>query len=221
MPCCARCFLPLFSIDSQRFLGKLVTSDGANGEYTYRPCLSEIGPSMLDAEQQIRFTQLWTAAQPVVHQFVASLVRDPWASRDIVQNTSLKALQKFPEYDESRAFLPWALGIAKFEILGHQRDSARNRLVGNSELLDSYTQAWADMAPPLSDEAAALQHCMGKLKGRARTIIKLRYATGQNSDAIANDMNLTSSNVRTILKRTRQALRKCIENQGRQLGVAR
>ena len=80
---------------------------------------------MLEEDQQIRFTQLWTDAQPTVNQYVASLVRDQWAVRDIVQNTSLALLRKFKDYDPSRPFLPWALGVAKFEILGHQRDSTR------------------------------------------------------------------------------------------------
>ena len=102
---------------------------------------------MLDENQQIRFTRLWTDAQPTVSQFVASLVKDPWAVRDIVQNVSLVLLRKFAEYDESKPFRPWALGVAKFEILGHRRDTARDRVICDSVFLDQYTQAWAEVAP--------------------------------------------------------------------------
>ena len=170
-----------------------------------------IGKQMLDENQQIQFTRLWTDAQPTVSQFVASLVRDPWAVRDIVQNVSLVLLRKFAEYDESKQFLPWALGIAKFEVLGHRRDSARDRLICDSLFLDQYTQAWADVAPRISHEMEALRRCVGELDGRPRTIIKLRYADGETSEMIADKLNITAENVRTILHRTRDVLRRCVE----------
>lgn len=173
---------------------------------------------MLEENQQIQFTKLWTAAQPTVNQYVASLIRDQSTVRDVVQETSLTLLRKFSEYDNSRPFLPWALGVAKFEVLSQKRDWARNRIFSDTEFLEQYTQAWAKVAPEISDEATALRHCVAELKGRSRTIVKLRYAEGQNSESIANSLNLTASNVRAILKRTRDALKRCIEKQIEMLG---
>ncbi len=168
---------------------------------------------MLEEDQQVQFTRLWTDAQPTVSQYVASLIRDQWAARDVLQNTSLALLRKFSAYDPSRPFLPWALGVAKFEILGHRRDVARNRLVCDSDFLEKYTQAWAEVAPPINDEASALRDCVSELKGRPRTIIKLRYAEGQTSETIANELKLTAANVRTILKRIRETLKQCVEKR--------
>jgi RNA polymerase sigma-70 factor, ECF subfamily len=168
---------------------------------------------MLDENQQIRFTQLWTDAQPSVSQYVASLVRDSWAVRDIVQNTSLTLLRKFSEYDDAKPFLAWSLGIAKFEILGHKRDAARDRMIFDSEFLDQYTETWALVAPRISHESVALRHCIDKLQGKTRSIVKMRYAEGETSEAIAGKLNLSAANVRTILKRTREALRRCVDQQ--------
>ncbi|WDI41525.1 RNA polymerase sigma factor [Bremerella sp. P1] len=64
---------------------------------------------MLSEDQQVRFTAFWTDAQPSVSQYVASLIRDQWAVRDVVQNTSMILLRKYPEYDDTQPFLPWAL----------------------------------------------------------------------------------------------------------------
>lgn len=168
---------------------------------------------MLSEDEQIRFTTLWTDAQPTVSQFVASLVTDQWAVRDIVQNTSVALLKKFAEFDASRPFLPWALGVARFEILGHRRDAARSRLVLDTEFLEQYTQAWVQMAPQLAEEATALRHCVSQLSGRPRAIITLRYAENQTSDSIASRLSLTAANVRAILKRTRDSLRRCVEKR--------
>lgn len=168
---------------------------------------------MLEEDQQIRFTQLWTDAQPTIRQYVSSLIRDQQVVRDVVQNVSLALLRKFSDYDESRPFLPWALGVAKFEFLGQKRDLARNRLICDTEFVEQYTRAWAEVAPQMADESTALRHCVGELKGRSRTIIKLRYTEGRNSEKIASEMCLTPANVRTILKRTRDVLKRCIEKQ--------
>lgn len=173
---------------------------------------------MLNENQQIRFTQFWTDAQPEVSHYVASLIRDPWAVRDIVQNTSVALLRKFAEYDESKPFLPWALGVAKFEILAHRRDAARDRMICDSVFLDQYTQAWAEVAPRISHEMAVLRHCVGELAGRPRTIIKLRYTEGETSETIADKLNITADSVRTILKRTRDVLRRCVEKHVGLLG---
>ncbi|QDV45097.1 RNA polymerase sigma factor [Stieleria neptunia] len=151
---------------------------------------------MLEEHQQIRFTQLWTDAQPTVSQYVASLIRDQWAVGDIMQSTSLALLQKFSEYNDSRPFLPWALGVAKFEILGHRRNAARNRMICDSEFIEMYTQAWAEIAPRMSDEAAALRHCVGELKaveGTASAGTDFASAT-QFSRAFAKPKGTQSSN---------------------------
>ena len=168
---------------------------------------------MLTEAQQEQFTRRWTESQPIVSRYVRSLVADSWAVRDIVQSTSLALLRKYAEYDESQPFLPWALGIAKFEILGHRRDQVRNRLVFDSDFLDRYTQSWAEVAERIAGEADALEQCVSRLPDRQRRILRLRYVEELGSDAIAARINLTAANVRTILKRTREALRQCVETR--------
>lgn len=170
---------------------------------------------MLSNEQQEAFTRYWTEAQPAVSHYIASLVSDAWAARDILQNTSLVLLRKFGEYDSSRPFLAWALGIAKFEVLGYRRDAARSRLVFDSELLESYTQTWAELAPGLGDEAVALKVCLRKLPRRQRELVRLRYFEEWNASEIANHLRMTPVNVRAILKRVRDGLRECVSRQVR------
>jgi RNA polymerase sigma-70 factor, ECF subfamily len=120
---------------------------------------------MLTEAQQENFTRLWTESQPLVGQYIASLVSNSWAAKDILQSTSLALLRKFADFDDNRPFLPWALGVAKFEILGYRRDAARSRIIANSDFLDLYTETWAEVAPRLGDEASALRHCIGKSCG--------------------------------------------------------
>lgn len=168
---------------------------------------------MLDEQQQLQFTRLWTSVQPTVNQYVGSLIRDAAAVQDVVQNTSVTLLRKYSEYDEAQPFLPWALGVAKFEVLAHRRDAARDRLVGNPEFLDQYTAGWVECAIEIPNESAALRHCVSDLAGRAKSVVTMRYAEDLTSQEIAGDLGLSAANVRTILKRAREALRRCVQKQ--------
>ncbi|UUO04670.1 sigma-70 family RNA polymerase sigma factor [Blastopirellula sp. J2-11] len=168
---------------------------------------------MLTNEQQMQFTRLWTEAQPVVSQYVDSLISDSWMARDIVQNTSVALLLKFEQYDATRPFIAWAMGVAKFEILGSRRDTARNRIICDPDLLDQYTTAWAEISPQLGDEALALRQCVGKLETKQQEMLRLRYVEDLNSDKIASQLGRTSTSIRTTLHRIRLALRRCIEGQ--------
>ncbi|MHC2068192.1 sigma-70 family RNA polymerase sigma factor [Bremerella sp. T1] len=167
----------------------------------------------------MQFTRLWTEAQPVVSQYVESLVGDAWAARDIVQNTSVALLLKFSQYDPSRPFLAWALGIAKFEILSNRRDLARSRIVCDDELLEQYTAAWVEISPQVADEALALRSCVAKLESKQQELLRLRYVENMNSDAIAGQLGRTATSVRSTLHRIRIALRRCIEGQLREQGA--
>lgn len=168
---------------------------------------------MLSKEDQETFTRLWTEAQPTVSHYFISLVREPATSKDLLQKTALVLLRKFSEYDRDQPFLPWAMGVAKFELLGHRRDEARNRVMFDSDLLDRYTERWSELAPRHSDEAAALQTCLAKLPKRLRNVVRLRYFDDCNSKEIAKALDLTAGNVRVTLQRTREQLRQCIERE--------
>jgi len=175
---------------------------------------------MLSKEDQESFTRLWTEAQPTVSHYLLSLVRDSTTVKDLLQKTALVLLRKFDDYDRDQPFLPWAMGVAKYELLGHRRDEARSRVMFDSELLDRYTERWSELAPRHSDEAAALQNCLAKLPKRLRKVLRLRYYEEKNSREIADALDLTAGNVRVTLQRTREQLRQCIEHELRKEGGA-
>lgn len=174
---------------------------------------------MLSDQEQITFTRLWTEAQPEVTRYVGSLVTDSAVVRDILQSTAVVLLRKFQTYEPSQPFLPWALGVAKYEILGHERDVARRRICFDSELLDRYTHFWAEVAPSLSDETHALQECIRGLPPRQRDLVRLRYFKDLRADEIAKQLELTATNVRVTLLRIREQLRLCVQRRLSQQGA--
>ena len=86
----------------------------------------------MDAHE--RFTLLWTAAQPIVGSYIGSLVPDFQEAEDLLQEVALVLLRKFPEYDDRRPFVAWALGVARFEVLHARRSHARSFVAAQSDL---------------------------------------------------------------------------------------
>ena len=122
-------------------------------------------------------------------------------------------LRKFLDYDPSKAFLPWAMGVAKFAILGSRRDYARSRLVFDEALLERISATFLEVAPAQREEATFLDACLTKLAPKARKLVRLRYYDSLDSGEIARVLGKSEVAIRVSLLRIREQLRKCIESQ--------
>lgn len=173
---------------------------------------------MLNNDQQVQFTRLWTAAQPAVAAYVRAVVRDAHVAKDIVQNTALVLLGKFEHWDSTREFLAWALGFAKFELLAHRRDSARSRLVFDDALLDAVTDSWPSVVAELEHEQSALQECLETLAPKSREIVRLRFYDELKMSQVAERVGSTSGATRVSLMRIRRHLEDCVHRRMRAVG---
>ncbi|MGB6222156.1 sigma-70 family RNA polymerase sigma factor [Haloferula sp.] len=170
---------------------------------------------MLDQIDQERFMRLWTAKQPSVSNYIHALVRDRGAAEDLLQETALLMLRRFSEYDESRSFVAWALGFARFKVMSLRRDSARSILVFDDEALEQFTELWAEQSVETSDQRSALEGCIEKLADHARRVIRMRYFEGLNAEEIAGKIGGSGAAVRVKIQRIRSQLRICIDRQTR------
>lgn len=168
---------------------------------------------MLTTEQQEHFTQLWTQAQSTVACFVHTSIRDRGQVEDLLQEIAITLLRKFVDYDPSKAFLPWAMGVAKYAILGSKRDYARSRLVFDEALLERISATLIEVAPAQREEEAFLDGCLAKLDPKARRMVRLRYYDSLDSGEIARVLGTSEVAIRVGLLRIREQLRKCIESQ--------
>lgn len=168
---------------------------------------------MISEQEQERFMRLWTDAQPAVVNYLHAAVRDPAMAKDLVQETAMVLFRRFGDYDGLRPFLAWALGVAKFQVLGFRRDGARSFITFDTELFDKFTEIWAETAPAASEQSAALEVCLDRLPARPRQMVRWRYFEGLSSEQIAGLAGTKSTAVRVALQRIREQLRVCIERQ--------
>ncbi len=171
-------------------------------------------PSMNERESALRFTKLWSEAQPTVSGFVRGMISELSTVDDIMQEVALALYSAFADYDPSRPFVAWALGIAKNKVHDRWRAVALSRQVAHDpELLEALTQISAEMADELDEQRSALQECLRQVEGRSWDLLQRHYVHGHQPRDIASTLGIEAGHVRVLLNRVRSALRQCVERR--------
>ena len=167
-------------------------------------------PDQPDNAAERSFTEYWLQAQHALGGFVRLHIRDHNLADDIIQEVARQATANFDQYDRSRPFIAWLIGIARQRMAEAFRKQGRRPIVFSSEVIDSLTETYTELQDESSDRLAALRTCMEKLSDRHRRVLDLRYARRLSSKAIAEQVGGSTSSIDVMLHRVRTALRDCI-----------
>ena len=162
---------------------------------------------------QERFMALWTSAQAAVSNYIHALVRNPTDAKDVLQETALVLFRRFEEYDPSRPFIGWALGVARLQALGHHRDQSRSLVIFDDEVLDGITENWCAAAQTMSERAVFLETCLDRLPPRAKQLVTLRYHEELTAEEIAKRLGAQGAAIRVALQRIREQLHACVSKR--------
>jgi RNA polymerase sigma-70 factor (ECF subfamily) len=158
-------------------------------------------------------TRLVQQHQAGVWRYVRFLGAERAEADDITQETFLAiARAAFVEHDDSQT-AGYLRVVARNQLLALRRKQRRE--VGTVEL-EAAESVWAAAAGPDGSLAAyldALGECVAGLEGRSRQAIDLHYRDGADREAIATALDMKPDGVKTLLRRTRHALRECIERK--------
>ena len=86
----------------------------------------------------------WTKAQPVVSGFISSMVPNFHDAEDILQRVALALVRKFDQYNHSKPFVDWALGMARYEILAYRRNKTTDKHFFDHDVITSMAAAAAN-----------------------------------------------------------------------------
>src|SRR2546421_724291 len=81
--------------------------------------------------------------------------------------------------------------------------------------LDLSDEVWSQFAAADAGDAwiEAIRACVERLNGRGREAIELHYRQEQSREQIARRLEMTPDGVKTLLRRTREVLRQCVERK--------
>jgi len=162
------------------------------------------------SDPHLTFTRLFVAAQPALHGFLVSLVHDPHAADDLLQDLAERMWRKFDDYDERRPFVAWGIGFARLLAMEWRRRQQRLPIPLDEETLDLLASEAADQAIRHDERLDALRACLKQLTDRQRAVLRLRYQEEQPVKAIARESSRTQMAIYKMLKHVHRALLDCI-----------
>ncbi|MCC6574150.1 MAG: sigma-70 family RNA polymerase sigma factor [Planctomycetes bacterium] len=162
--------------------------------------------------EQINLETLILAHQAGVWRYLRFLGCERETADDLTQETFLKLMESEFEEINSHATAAFLRTIARNLFLSTVRRTVRVQSVEDLEVAD---RTWAE-AHAQDDGAArlkALAGCLQNLQGHTREVLDLFYKEQQRGAEIAQRMQLSEENVRVMIHRAKQALRKCMESK--------
>jgi RNA polymerase sigma-70 factor (ECF subfamily) len=151
--------------------------------------------------------------QATVWRYVRFLGAERAEADDLTQETFLAVARgSFVERDE-RQTAGYLRTVARNQLLVLRRKQNREICTVQLEAADSVWAAATDSGGGLDDYLDALRTCVDGLEGRARQAIDLAYRVGASRGAIAVELAMQPDGVKTLLRRTRDVLRECVERR--------
>lgn len=161
------------------------------------------------------FIRALTESQSAIRGYCQASLGNADEAKEALQRTSIVLWRKCGDWNQDTDFLPWAITVAKFEVLGVVRD--RNRLqarfVFDPDVVDLMTDEASHSASSASPRAEALERCLGKLSDSNRESLAAYYVHGRSILEIANSSGKGPGAVKVMLLRLRGKLRECIEQR--------
>ena len=132
---------------------------------------------------------------------------------DLTQDVFLSVLSSRFEERHPHATAAFLRRVARNLFLKALRREGRSTTL--SDDFAELESAWSEFEGEDAGQSylAALRECLQTVRGRAREVLELRYSACLRRNAIAARLELSEGGVKSILVRTRKALRGCIERR--------
>lgn len=155
------------------------------------------------------FGQIYQHYQPVLARFFAAHLGGSSATEDLVSEVFKKALHGLDSFRwQDVSLSAWLYRISRNVLIDYYRESQKRRSVDLE-----------DIAPPVSNEAGPeqnyaqseqadfLHQLMSEFPKREQKIIYLKFFEGWTNKSIAGELDLSETNVGTIVYRVLARLR--------------
>jgi RNA polymerase sigma-70 factor (ECF subfamily) len=157
------------------------------------------------------YVQELITCQGRLRAYIAAALGNHANSADVLQRTNLVLWKKASEFRAGEEFMPWALTVARYEVLSFLRDHQRDRHVFCEDVATMMLDAFAIEVSDPSDRETALRRCLDRLPTRGRNLLWQRYNQAKSIREIASKTERSENSVKCHFVRLRKSLEKCIE----------
>lgn len=157
-----------------------------------------------------QFVKLLARHDRDLWRYILSLVPDPSAADDILQETATALWRKFSEYQATESFLHWAFGFARLEVLKYRQRAGRKPLLFDDSLLALLADERPREQAALEARRGALADCLQSLSPEDCQLLDARYQRGATVAALAELSGQPARRMYNALDRVRRRLLDCI-----------
>ena len=122
----------------------------------------------MEPRQAEQFAALWTAAQPTISAFIRTLIPQYQQADEVLQRVAVALVRKFDQYDSSRPFGAWAIGVAKYEVLYYRRERATDKHLFGDDIVEQIAVRYELFVEDIDPIRESLRQCLAELKGRSK-----------------------------------------------------
>lgn len=156
------------------------------------------------------FVRLMTEHQGRLFAYVLSLLGNPDAANDVLQEVNVVLWRDSREFRPGSNFKAWAFRVAHFQVMAWRQRQIRDRLVFEDDLLEALATGAREADEMFDRRQERLMSCLEKLAPEHREMIRRRYAEGTPLSAIASERGTTPNAIMQALFRIRQRLMLCV-----------
>lgn len=159
--------------------------------------------------EKTSFTLLIQQHQTKLYNFIYRYTRNRQDAEDSTQDTFVKAFKNFHRYDSKYPFASWLYTIGRRTVYNHYRSVRRTEPM-EFDIADESERP--DGALERQDSRNSVWESAKKLKNEFREVLVLKYIEDLSILEIANVLGKTQSNIKILLFRARNQLKKIHKN---------
>lgn len=165
---------------------------------------------------QPAFSQLIDRYQAFVFSLCLKVLENREEAEEAAQDVFVKVYQRVRSFRHDSRFSTWLYTLTYRTAIDHRRQTSRHREAKTGveidlALIDKGEPAAAERTLQQQEQQVQLKSMLARLPQQEATIIDLFYLQEQSVKEIAKIMKLSVSNVKTKLFRTREKLRKLMQ----------
>lgn len=169
----------------------------------------------MESHSEEAFVRCFSRERHRIYRYIFTLVPSEADAEDIFQQASITLWKKFPEFDRSREFFPWACGVAYKTVQNYRRTARRRNLVLGDEVVQRLAEE--QMASPARElrRVELIKECLANLKQRDHDLIVAVYRNGAQAAEVAERLGQATQIIYNRLHSVRRLLLECVNRKSR------
>ena len=156
------------------------------------------------------FRQLYDLEGGALYGVALRITRQPALASDVLHDAMLQVWRNAGRFDATRGSgRAWMLGLVRYRAIDAARRAGREALMSDPpDLLDPQLDPFERLAE--TGDERMLEHCLGRLGDRPRSLVMLAFVEGLTHAQVAARVGEPLGTVKSLIRRALTALRSCM-----------